>query len=115
MNAETRSRTGADKHAWREVERVEPPKRPVASRLSDFHEVSQPYDETTASAQASRCVQCPNPNCVTACPLEMPIPKLLSLTADGQFREAAELLLTTQSLPEFVAHVCVGARLCEAA
>src|ERR1035438_1804390 len=103
------------KYAWRKLDRVEPPKRPVTDRLTDFNEVVQPYDETTASEQASRCVQCPNPNCVAACPLELPIPQLLALTADGQFRKAAALLLATQSLPEFVAHVCVEKRTCEAA
>ena len=71
--------------AWLEVDRADPPKRPVQDRLSDFAEVSQPYDEAAASEQASRCVQCPNPNCVTACPLDLPIPALLSLTADGRF------------------------------
>jgi glutamate synthase (NADPH/NADH) small chain len=47
--------------------------------------------------------------------LDIPIPELLGLTAEGQFREAAELLFTTQSLPEFVAHICVEFRTCEAA
>ncbi len=116
MNTPTADNPSAKgKYAWRELDRVEPAKRSVADRLSDFNEVSQPYDETTASEQASRCVQCPNPNCVAACPLEIPIPELLALTADGQFREAAELLFSTQSLPEFVAHICVEKRMCEAA
>jgi glutamate synthase (NADPH/NADH) small chain len=116
MIAQTGVKSGAaGKYAWRELDRVEPPKRPVADRLSDFNLVSQPYDESTARQQASRCVQCPNPNCVASCPLEIPIPQLLALAADGQFREAAELLFATQSLPEFVAHVCVEKRMCEAA
>ncbi|MGA2557571.1 MAG: FAD-dependent oxidoreductase [Verrucomicrobiota bacterium] len=116
MNADQAARPGvSSKYAWRELDRVDPPKRPVQGRLSDFNEVFQPYDESTAINQASRCVQCPNPNCVAACPLEMPIPALLALTADGQFREAAEMLFNTQSLPEFVAHICVEDRMCEAA
>jgi glutamate synthase (NADPH/NADH) small chain len=116
MSAPTATTPGAKaKYAWRELNRVEPPKRPVAERLADFRAVSQPYDESIAREQASRCVQCPNPNCVTACPLELPIPALLALTAEGQFREASEMLLATQSLPEFVAHICVEKRLCEAA
>jgi glutamate synthase (NADPH/NADH) small chain len=116
MNADAGRQSGVSgKYAWRQLDRVEPPKRPVRDRLSDFNQVFQPYDESTASLQASRCVQCPNPNCVAACPLEIPIPALLALTADGQFREAAELLFTTQSLPEFVAHICVENRMCEAA
>jgi glutamate synthase (NADPH/NADH) small chain len=116
MKADTADKSGAKgKYAWRELDRVEPPKRPVPDRLSDFNVVSRPYDETTASEQASRCVQCPSPNCVAACPLEIPIPELLGLTAGGRFREAAELLFNTQSLPEFVAHICVEKRMCEAA
>jgi len=43
MNAETGVRSGTtSKHAWRELDRVEPPKRPVADRLSDFNEVFRP-------------------------------------------------------------------------
>jgi len=115
MTTDTGDKSGVrGKYAWRELDRVEPLKRPVAERLSDFNLVSQFYDENTASEQASRCVQCPKPNCVAACPLELPIPELLELTADGQFHEAAELLFKTQSLPEFVAHICVEKRLCEA-
>jgi glutamate synthase (NADPH/NADH) small chain len=60
-------------------------------------------------------VQCPKPNCEAACPLDIPIAELLALTAEGQFQEAAELLFSTQSLPEFFAHVCVEKRTCEAA
>jgi glutamate synthase (NADPH/NADH) small chain len=116
MKTESADKTGAKaKYAWREFDRVDPPKRPVPDRLSDFNEIFQPYDEATASQQASRCVQCPNPNCVAACPLDIPIPELLNLTAEGQFREAAELLFRTQSLPEFVTHFCVEKRTCEAA
>ena len=116
MNADAAVKSGArSKYAWRELERVEPVKRSVPDRLGDFKKVDHPYDESTVSEQASRCVQCPNPNCVAACPLEVPIPQLLALAAEGQFREAAELLYTTQSLPEFIAHVCVEKRMCEAA
>ena len=87
MDMDTQDNSGAKaKYAWRELDRVEPPKRPVAERLSDFNVVSRPYDETTVREQASRCVQCPQPNCVAACPLEIPIPEFLALTADGQFR-----------------------------
>ena len=97
------------------MERVEPPKRSAAQRVSDFRETSDPFDEATAREQASRCVQCPNPNCVTACPLGTPLVELLALTAEGQFREAAKLLFAANTMPEIASHVCVGGRLCEAA
>lgn len=114
MNATPRPGSKA-KYAWLEVERVEAPKRPAANRVSDFREAVQAYDEATASLQASRCIQCPSPACVSACPLETPIVRLLGLTADGQFRQAAELLFAGNTLPEIAMHVCVGGRVCESA
>ena len=105
--------TGKAKYAWSEIDRVEPPKRPVADRLGDFREAAGDYDEATAREQAKRCIQCPDPACVEACPLNCAIPELLALTADGQFQEAAELFFTTHFIPELASHACVGGRVCE--
>lgn len=103
------------KHAWRATKRVEPPKRPAENRVADFQQTHLPYDEATAREQASRCIQCPNPVCVSTCPLGAPLVELLALTADGQFKEAATLLFSTHSIPEIASHTCVGGRLCEKA
>jgi glutamate synthase (NADPH/NADH) small chain len=103
------------KYAWSELERVDPPRRSASNRVSDFHQTASPYDEATASEQASRCIQCPNPNCTTVCPVETPIAELLALTADRQFKEASELLFQRNPLPEIASHVCLGGRLCETA
>jgi glutamate synthase (NADPH/NADH) small chain len=106
---------GKAKYAWSDIDRTEPPKRPATDRVSDFRQIHLPYDEATARAQASRCIQCPNPRCVEACPLGTPIHELLALIADGQFKEAAELFFVTHSIPELASHVCVGGRVCEQA
>jgi glutamate synthase (NADPH/NADH) small chain len=106
---------GKAKYAWSDIDRAEPPKRPATDRVSDFRQTHLPYDEATARAQASRCIQCPNPRCVEACPLGTPNHELLALIADGQFKEAAELLFVNQSIPELASHVCVGGRVCEQA
>jgi len=103
----------APKHAWLAVDRVEPPTRPVENRLHDFGQTHLPYDEATARDQARRCIQCPNPVCVSACPTATPIVELLALTADGQFREAAELLFNAHSIPEIASHTCIRGRACE--
>jgi glutamate synthase (NADPH/NADH) small chain len=105
--------TGKAKYAWAEIDRVEPPKRPAADRVGDFREASGDYDEATAREQARRCIQCPDPACVEACPLNCAIPELLALTADGQFAEAAGLFFTTHYIPELASHACVGGRVCE--
>lgn len=114
MNQEPPTR-GLAKYAWMEIDRVEPPLRPATDRVADFRETTEPYDEATAREQARRCIQCPNPTCVEACPLQCPIPELLMLIADGQFAEAARLHFTTHEIPEIASHVCVGGRVCERA
>lgn len=103
------------KYAWRDVARAEAPKRAVSDRIADFRATYRPYDAATAAEQASRCIQCPTPACVEACPLGTPIPDLLRLTSDRRFAEAAELLLASNSMPELFVHVCAGDRVCEAA
>jgi glutamate synthase (NADPH/NADH) small chain len=103
------------KYAWRDVARADAPKRPARDRIADFRATYQSYNDAAASEQASRCIQCPTPTCVEACPLTMPIPDLLRLTADGQFEEAARLLNSSQSMPELFVHVCSAERQCEAA
>ena len=63
------------KYAWREVAYKGLPKRSAAERVADFLEIYGVYDEATAREQASRRVQCPDPTCVSGCPLCNPIPK----------------------------------------
>ncbi len=106
-------RSSAPRHRWREVPRERAPRRSAATRLADFLEVYGPYDEQTAREQASRCIQCPEPSCVSGCPLSQHIPEWLSLTAEGHFLEAAAILHDTGVLPEVCARVCPSDRLCE--
>jgi len=101
------------RYAWRELPRRDPPKRSAAERMADFLEIYGLYDEVTAREQASRCIQCPEPVCVTGCPLGSRIPEWLALTAEGQFLEAAAVLHATSNLPEVCASTCPADRLCE--
>jgi len=101
------------KYAWSMIDRTAPPKRPASERVADFLEIYSNYDEATAQAQASRCISCPNPGCVQACPLHNRIPEWLGLTAQGRFLEAAELSRSTSNLPEICSRVCPQEKLCE--
>src|SRR2546422_9600765 len=83
------------KYAWREIARAAPPKRSAGERVTDFDEIYANYDEATVRAQASRCIQCPNPLCMTGCPLANRIPEWLALAAQGLFLEAAAISRTT--------------------
>lgn len=99
--------------AWREVPRAPVQKRTAADRLADFLEIYGALDEESARAQASRCIQCPDPSCVTACPFGNLIPEWLALTAEGHFLEAAAILHGTSPLAEICLRVCPADRLCE--
>ena len=67
--------TGQARYAWREIDRGQPPKRAADERITDFHEIYSLFDEATIREQASRCVQCASPACVTGCPLGNHIPE----------------------------------------
>jgi glutamate synthase (NADPH) small chain len=99
--------------AWREVARAPVQKRTAADRLTDFLEIYGSLDEESAREQASRCVQCPDPPCVTACPFGNLIPEWLALTAEGHFLEAAAILHGTSPLAEICLRVCPADKLCE--
>jgi glutamate synthase (NADPH/NADH) small chain len=101
------------KHAWREIERTGPPKRPAQERVGDFREIYDLYDEATVREQASRCLQCPKPDCVAGCPLSNRIPEWLALAAEGDFLGAAEISRSTSNMPEICSRVCPQERLCE--
>jgi glutamate synthase (NADPH) small chain len=101
------------KHAWRAVERSAPPKTDAEERVKNFHEIYALYDEATVRQQASRCIQCPQPDCVAGCPLSNRIPEWLALAAEGDFLGAAELSRSTSNMPEICSRVCPQERLCE--
>ena len=111
--SDTVSQQPNPKYAWRELAHKGLPKRSASERVADFLEIYGLYDEATAREQASRCIQCPNPSCVTGCPLCNPIPQWMLLTAEGRFLEAAAVLGTATNMAEVCARVCPTDHLCE--
>ncbi len=103
------------KYAWRTIARSSPPKRTATERVGDFNEIYGEFDEATVRAQASRCIQCPNPLCREGCPLSNRIPEWLALAAQGLFLEAAAISRATSNMPEICSRVCPQERLCEGA
>lgn len=92
-----------------------PAPRSATARLAEFLEIYGPYDEESARAEASRCLQCPETFCVAGCPLGNRIPEWLQLTAEGHFLEAATLIQSANNLPEICAGPCPTEELCQSA
>ena len=98
-----------------DVQRVDPPKRPLDERKIEFVEIQHAMEQSQVSGQADRCIDCGNPYCEWKCPVHNYIPQWLELAAEGRVIEAAELSHQTNSLPEVCGRVCPQDRLCEGA
>lgn len=86
---------------------VEYTKRSVEERVLDFDEVVLGFDEETAMAEASRCIQCPEPQgCMLNCPAGNDVPEALWLISQGDFIGAAKVFAETSPLPEICGRVC---------
>ena len=98
-----------------EVSRFDPQKKSIEERKISFVEIYGEYNQTEASNQAHRCLDCGNPYCEWKCPVHNYIPDWLKLVNEGNIIEAAELCHETNSLPEMCGRVCPQDRLCEGA
>ena len=101
--------------AFREIDRksrasLEPIKyykRAVEDRIYDFDETVLGFDEEMAMAEATRCLQCPEPQpCTLNCPAGNDLPTALWHISQGEFIEAAMVFAETSPLPEICGRVC---------
>lgn len=82
-------------------------------RAHNFNEVALGYDEATAVAEASRCLNCKNQPCVSGCPVNIHIPDFLKQVKEGNFEEAYKIITQTSSLPAVCGRVCPQESQCE--
>ncbi len=75
-------------------------------RIRNYREfVLQPSDEALSS-QASRCMDCGIPYCHTGCPVNNLIPDWNHLVYEADWKNALELLHSTNNFPEFTGRIC---------
>lgn len=82
-------------------------------RNHNFEEVCLGYTEEEAVAEAKRCLNCKNPQCVTKCPVSINIPEFIHEIAEGNFAEAAKVLAKYTALPAVCGRVCPQESQCE--
>ena len=56
--------------------------------------------------EADRCLLCRNPRCKANCPIDTPIPEIISLYKEGKIHEAGEILFKNNPLSVVCALVC---------
>ena len=75
-------------------------------RLSHYREFAIPPAEPALRAQASRCMDCGIPYCHTGCPVNNIIPDWNHLVYEGDWRNALDVLHSTNNFPEFTGRIC---------
>lgn len=89
------------------------PCQPPQERAHNFDEVALGYSGEMAMAEASRCLQCKKPRCVTGCPVEVPIRDFIKSVAEGDMATAYKIIKSTNSLPAVCGRVCPQENQCE--
>ena len=75
-------------------------------RLHHYREFAIPLGEPALKAQASRCMDCGIPYCHNGCPVNNIIPDWNNLVYEGDWRQALEVLHSTNNFPEFTGRIC---------
>ena len=89
------------------------PKQKPEERRKNFDEVALGYTEEQAKSEANRCLQCPKPQCVTGCPVEISIPEFVKLLREGKYDEAIAKIKEKNSLPAICGRVCPQEEQCQ--
>lgn len=83
-------------------------------RATNFDEVCFGYDKEEAMAEASRCLQCKNPQCVKGCPVSIDIPGFIGEVANDNVEGAYHVIGRYSALPAVCGRVCPQESQCEA-
>lgn len=100
-----------DSKAFLNIPRQEAGYRPIHERITDFSQVEQTLNSHDRKLQASRCMDCGVPFCHWACPLGNKDPEFQDALYKGKWREAYQILASTNDFPEFTGRICPA--LCE--
>jgi glutamate synthase (NADPH/NADH) small chain len=89
-----------------EFTRELPAKKPVEERRSDYNEFMERYPEEKLTQQAARCMDCGVPFCHHGCPLGNVIPEFNDAVYRKDWKDAYEILDSTNNFPEFTGRIC---------
>lgn len=95
------------------IPRVSVREQEPAVRATNFEEVCYGYNVEEAQLEASRCLNCKNPRCVSACPVNINIPAFISKIVEGDYATASAIIAEDSSLPSICGRVCPQESQCE--
>lgn len=89
-----------------EFTRELPEKRPPQERVNDYNEFVQRYSDEKLNQQSGRCMDCGTPFCHEGCPLGNLIPEFNDAVYRKSWKEAYDILSSTNNFPEFTGRIC---------
>ena len=89
-----------------EYERLEEPHEPTEARKKHYREFFLRLDDAAAGVQGARCMDCGIPFCMQGCPVNNIIPDWNDLVYRQDWKQAIEMLHSTNNFPEFTGRVC---------
>lgn len=75
--------------------------------------ISNVFSLNDAMNEASRCLNCKQPSCMSGCPAHVNIPKFISRIADMKFSDAYKIITESNVFPEITSRVCYKCNQCE--
>ena len=91
---------------FKEFSRETPGKQPVQERLKHYKEFVERYSEEKLNQQSARCMNCGVPFCHNGCPLGNVIPEFNDAVYRKDWKEAYDILSSTNNFPEFTGRIC---------
>ena len=95
------------------IPRATMPMLPPGIRIHSNEEVNEGLSAGQAVTEATRCLDCADPQCVTGCPVNIDIPGFIKNIQREHFADAAAVLRATSALPAVCGRVCPQERQCE--
>ena len=96
-----------------ELERIKEAMLPVDERVRHYREFILTLKDDEAAKQGARCMDCGIPFCQSGCPVNNIIPDWNDLVYRHEWRQALDVLHSTNNFPEFTGRICPAP--CEAA
>jgi glutamate synthase (NADPH/NADH) small chain len=89
-----------------EFDRTLPGKQKPEERIKHYNEFVEKLSDEALNKQASRCMNCGVPFCHNGCPLGNFIPEFNDAVYKEDWKEAYDILSSTNNFPEFTGRIC---------
>ena len=88
--------------------RQRPHEQDKIERRSNFNAVEENLTAEQVKAEATRCLNCKNPRCVSGCPVNIKIPDFIKALKENDLNRAGDIIRETSMLPSVCERQCEG-------